>query len=572
MTTQLSRYNSALNAAATPTEHALLFDALVASRAVLRLTPQGQVEFINPVALQVFGIRPEQALQQHVSQLFDPIHQDELSAPEIWRKLASGERHESEYRHARADAEEHWLKALFLPLAELGTLVVMTDITESRRIQLDMNGKMAAIERALAVVEFDLQGKVLRANDNFLKAMGYTAEEVVGQHHSLFCCAADAGSRSYQEIWRRLIGGELHAGEYRRIDKQGNDVWIQASYNPILDTLGNPVKIVKYATDISAAKRQTNEAAGQLAAISRSQAQIEFDLAGNILAANANFLRCVGYTLDQIVGRHHSMFCDPELVQSAEYRHFWADLGEGQFKSERFRRVGNHGATIWLQAVYNPILDLNGKPYKVVKFATDITQQVVREETVSKKVDEIGKIMHALADDIDHIAMSAEQSSSIAQNTEQQAREGRALLEKSLASIHEIQKSSQEVHDMVGAISDIASQTNLLAFNAAVEAARAGEHGLGFSVVADEVRKLAEKSAQVAHGIARLIDQNVLRVSEGGRISDQVSMALDKILQSVHNTSASITQIDKATAHQVDAGRHVQTLLEELQASATHQA
>jgi len=572
MTTQLSRYNSALNAAATPTEHALLFDALVASRAVLRLTPQGQVEFINPVALQVFGIRPEQALQQHVSQLFDPIHQDELSAPEIWRKLASGERHESEYRHARADAEEHWLKALFLPLAELGTLVVMTDITESRRIQLDMNGKMAAIERALAVVEFDLQGKVLRANDNFLKAMGYTAEEVVGQHHSLFCCAADAGSRNYQEIWRRLIGGELHAGEYRRIDKQGNDVWIQASYNPILDTLGNPVKIVKYATDISAAKRQTNEAAGQLAAISRSQAQIEFDLAGNILAANANFLRCVGYTLDQIVGRHHSMFCDPELVQSAEYRHFWADLGEGQFKSERFRRVGNHGATIWLQAVYNPILDLNGKPYKVVKFATDITQQVVREETVSKKVDEIGKIMHALADDIDHIAMSAEQSSSIAQNTEQQAREGRALLEKSLASIHEIQKSSQEVHDMVGAISDIASQTNLLAFNAAVEAARAGEHGLGFSVVADEVRKLAEKSAQVAHGIARLIDQNVLRVSEGGRISDQVSMALDKILQSVHNTSASITQIDKATAHQVDAGRHVQTLLEELQASATHQA
>lgn len=571
MTTQLTRYTSALNAAATPPEHAL-FDALAASRAVLRLNPEGQVELISAVALEVFGIREEQALQQHVSVLFDPIHHAELNAQEVWRKLASGERHEGEYRHARADAEEHWLKALFLPLGELGTLVIMTDITESRRVQLDMSGKIAAIERALAVVEFDLQGKVLRANDNFLKVMGYDAEEVVGQHHSLFCSAADAGSRNYQEIWRRLTAGELHAGEYRRISKQGNDVWIQASYNPILDAVGNPVKIVKYATDISAAKRQTNEAAGQLAAINRSQAQIEFDLAGNILTANANFLRCVGYTLDQIVGRHHSMFCDPAMVQSAEYRNFWADLGEGQFKSSRFRRIGNHGATIWLQANYNPILDLNGKPYKVVKFATDITDQVAREETVSKKVDEIGKIMHALADDIDHIAMSAEQSSSIAQNTEQQAREGRALLEKSLASIHEIQKSSQEVHDMVGAISDIASQTNLLAFNAAVEAARAGEHGLGFSVVADEVRKLAEKSAQVAHGIARLIDQNVLRVSEGGRISDQVSMALDKILQSVHNTSASISQIDKATTHQVDAGRHVQTLLEELQASATHQA
>ncbi|MYM37724.1 methyl-accepting chemotaxis protein [Duganella qianjiadongensis] len=571
MTTQLIRNTAALNAAATPPEHAL-FDALAASRAVLRLNPEGQVELINTVALEVFGIREEQALQQHVSILFDAIHHSELNAPDIWRKLAGGARHEGEYRHARADANEHWLKALFLPLAGLGTLVIMTDITESRRIQLDMSGKIAAIERAQAVVEFDLQGKVLRANDNFLKVMGYSAEEVVGQHHSLFCSAADVGSRSYQEIWRRLIAGEIHAGEYRRIDKQGNDVWIQASYNPILDAVGHPVKIVKYATDISAAKRQSNEAAGQLAAINRSQALIEFDLTGNILTANANFLRCVGYTLEQIVGRHHSMFCDAQMVQSSEYRHFWADLGEGQFKNARFRRLGNHGATIWLQASYNPIFDLNGKPYKVVKFATDITLQVGREETVSNKVDEIGKIMHALADDIDRIAMSAEQSASIAQNTEQQAREGRALLEKSLASIHEIQKSSQEVHDMVGAISDIASQTNLLAFNAAVEAARAGEHGLGFSVVADEVRKLAEKSAQVAHGIARLIDQNVLRVSEGGRISDQVSMALDKILQSVHNTSASISQIDKATTHQVDAGRHVQTLLEELQASATQQA
>ena len=406
MNSQFNRHHAPLTAAA-PSEHTL-FDALAASRAVLRLNAAGKIEFINPVALAVFGISAEQALQQHVSALFDPIHQAALNAPEVWQKLASGERHEGEFRHACGHAEENWVQALFLPLADHGTLVIMTDITESRRSQLEMSGKIAAIHR--------------------------------------------------------------------------------------------------------------------------SQAMIEFDLAGNILDANANFLRCVGYTLEQIVGRHHSMFCSTELIQSADYRNFWADLAEGQFKNARFRRVGNHGAIIWLQASYNPILDPNGQPYKVVKFATDITQQVQREETVSSKVEAIGKIMHALAGDIDHIAMSAEQSSGIAQHTEQQAREGRALLEKSLASIHEIQKSSQEVHDMVGAISDIASQTNLLAFNAAVEAARAGEHGLGFSVVDDEVRKLAEKSAQVAHGIARLIDQNVLRVSEGGRISDQVSMALDQIL------------------------------------------
>jgi len=556
----------------TPPSENAIFDALNDCRAVLRLDPLGNVSAINSVALEVFGISAGQVEGQHVSTLFDALHRAELAAPELWQRLASGQSHEGAFRHTCGDDPEHWLIALFLPAGALGTVVIMTDLTDSRRKQLELSGKNAAIERAQAVIEFDLQGKVLRANDNFLTTFGYSAEELVGQHHRMFCTAADAASASYHEFWRSLAAGQLHAAEFHRVDKHGNDVWIQASYNPILDALGKPVKVVKYATDITAAKRQSNEVAGQLAAIGRSQAVIEFDLAGNILTANANFLRCVGYTLDEITGRHHSMFCETALVHSAEYRNFWADLGEGQYKNARYHRIGKHGAPIWLQASYTPILDLNGKPYKVVKFATDISQQVQREETVSSKVEQIGKIMHALAGDIDHIALSAEQSSSIAQQTEQQAREGRALLEKSLASIHEIQKSSQEVHDMVGAISDIASQTNLLAFNAAVEAARAGEHGLGFSVVADEVRKLAEKSGQVAHGIARLIDQNVLRVSEGGRISDQVSMALDQILQSVHNTSASITQIDKATTHQVDAGRHVQALLEELQASATHQA
>ena len=344
-------------------------------------------------------------------------------------------------------------------------------------------------------------------------------------------------------------------------------MWIQASYNPILDIDGRPLKVIKFATDITAAKRLSSETAGKIEAIARSQAVIEFDMRGNILTANSNFLRAVGYTLEEVQGQHHSMFCDDVLVQSEAYRNFWADLGEGKFKSARFHRLAKHGAAIWLQATYNPILDTNGRASKVVKFAMDITQQVEREQTVSSRVAGIGDAMQELAGAIDSIGQGAAHANTIAQQTEQHARQGRVLLGQSIDSILEIQKSSQDVHEIVSTISDIAIQTNLLAFNAAVEAARAGEHGRGFAVVADEVRKLAEKSGDAARNIARLIDTTISRVDQSGTLSEQVRQSFEQIRDSVHNTTQSIGQIDQATAAQVDSSRHVARLLTELQAT-----
>lgn len=454
----------------------------------------------------------------------------------------------------------------------------MHSIAESRPIPLTPPGSapneqaalLAALDRAQAIVSFDLEGRVLHANQNFLDTFGYRADEVVGQHHRMFCDPAYTRSPEYLTFWERLIQGEFNAGEFRRIGRQGQDIWIQASYNPVIGSDGRVQKIVKFASDITERRLQSAEAAGKLEAISRSQAVIEFDLQGNILTANSNFLRTMGYTRDEVVGQHHRLFCEDALVRSLEYRNFWADLGEGKFQSGRFRRIGKHGATIWIQATYNPILDLDGRPFKVVKFAMDITEQVAREQQINDKVAAISAVLEELSTSIEHISGRAQQSSSLAAQTRREAQDGTRLLGQSREAILEIQKASRGVHEILDSITEIASQTNLLAFNAAIEAARAGEHGLGFSVVAEEVRKLAEKSAHAAREIVKLINETIVLVGEGSQLSEQVERAFAQIGTSVHTTSDSIAQIHQATTEQAEATRHVVALLAELQYSARH--
>lgn len=421
-----------------------------------------------------------------------------------------------------------------------------------------------ALNQVQAIVQFDLKGQILHANENFLRIFGYSAEHVIGQHHKIFCTREESGSRDYQTFWDKLGRGEHSAGVYHRVDANGKDVWIQASYNPVLDPTGKPYKVIKFATDISAQRIQESEFEEKIAAISRSQAVIEFDLKGNVLEANNNFLRTMGYTRDEIIGQHHKIFCADSLVKSAEYRNFWADLGEGQFKSGRFKRLGKHDAEVWIQATYNPIFDLHGKPYKVVKYAMDISEQVQRENTIREKVDSITKILDELTTSIDSISKSSQHSNELAERTQQHAIEGSEVLSRSQETIMAIQQSSNDINEIINTIANIANQTNLLAFNAAIEAARAGEQGLGFSVVADEVRKLAEKSTMAAREIAKLITQTVTRVDEGGRLTEQVSGSFSKILNSMSSTTESTSLIHTATIEQAEATRNVSKLLNEL--------
>ncbi|MBP2443413.1 methyl-accepting chemotaxis protein [Rhizobium leguminosarum] len=232
-----------------------------------------------------------------------------------------------------------------------------------------------AISRSQAVIEFDLKGNILRANENFCKALGYSLSEILGKHHSMFCEPAYTATREYRDFWARLGRGEYDAGSYKRVAKGNKEIWIQASYNPVLKG-GKPFKVVKFAADITAAKKKAVEDSGKLEAISRSQAVIEFTPTGEILTANENFCGAMGYSLAEVTSRHHSMFCDPAYAKTEDYANFWKRLARGEFIANEFVRFGKGGRQIWIQAAYNPILDADGKVYKVVKFATDVTERM----------------------------------------------------------------------------------------------------------------------------------------------------------------------------------------------------
>ncbi|EMT5435073.1 MULTISPECIES: methyl-accepting chemotaxis protein [Stenotrophomonas] len=259
----------------------------------------------------------------------------------------------------------------------------------------ELEAQVAALHRVQAVIEFALDGTILQANDNFLHAVGYRLEDIQGKHHSMFVDPEQARSAEYRDFWARLGRGEYDAGQYRRFGKGQREIWIQASYNPVLDRQGRPYKVVKFATDITAQKLQAADSAGQLAAIGKSQAVIEFSMDGRILSANENFLEVTGYVLDEVRGQHHSLFVEPGHRSSDEYRRFWEKLGRGEYDAGQYRRLGKGDREVWIQASYNPILDLNGKPFKVVKYATDITAQVHENQAMQRAVAQTREVVAA---------------------------------------------------------------------------------------------------------------------------------------------------------------------------------
>ncbi|MEB2516840.1 PAS domain-containing methyl-accepting chemotaxis protein [Pseudomonas sp. YuFO20] len=407
----------------------------------------------------------------------------------------------------------------------------------------EANAKLAAVSRSMAMIEFTPDGVVLEANENFCKAMGYSAEEVRGKHHRIFCEEAFYRSEEYARLWRDLARGEPISGTFLRLNKSGKETWLEASYMPVLGPDRQVRSVIKVATDISARVNQDHENQSRLAAIGRSMAVIEFTPEGRVITANDNFLKTTQYSLNEVVGQHHSMFCHRAEAESQGYKNFWASLNRGEYHSHRFERKSKQGQTIFLEASYNPLFDAKGRLYKVVKFASDITQQMTTLQSAADSA-------HSTSVQND---ACARKGSEVVQQTVQIIQDISKDLNQAALSIDAVNKQSEIIGSIVQTIRGIADQTNLLALNAAIEAARAGEHGRGFAVVADEVRSLAARTSQATLEIVDVVRKNH-DLSLSAVSSMQSSLSRTGLGVELANEAGEvILEIQQGSRHVVDA-------------------
>lgn len=418
-------------------------------------------------------------------------------------------------------------------------------------------GRLAALDRAYAVIEFELDGTILSVNDNFLSLFGYRAEEVVGQNHRMLVDAEMRDSQAYRTFWQTLGSGEFHRSVFKRVRKNGTEVWIQATYNPVKDSAGRVTSVIKYATDVTEEELRHADYRGQLQAIDRVQAVIEFALDGRVLAANDNFLNAFGYRRDEVVGQHHRMFLDKADAVSADYAAFWARLARGEFDSGVYRRLDKRGRTVWIQASYNPIRDMNGDLVKVVKYATDITARITATESLRSAV---GGMSEALTTN----AEFARDANALAQSTSSKALQGGDAMSEVITTMDGINASAKTIGDIVGVIDGITFQTNLLALNAAVEAARAGESGRGFAVVANEVRNLARRSADSAKEIRALIDRSSTQVEQGLIQVRSAGKTIADVVGSVKEMTSTMSAIVSASDQQAQVIADLQSATDAL--------
>ena len=514
------------------------------SQAVIEFNMDGTIVTANENFLKAVGYSLAEIQGKHHGMFVEALERDGAAYREFWAKLNRGEYQAAEYKRIGKGGKEVWIQASYNPVLDpagkpLKVIKFATDITAQKIGSMEDAGKIDAIVRAQAVIEFNLDGTIIKANENFLKTLGYSLAEIQGKHHSMFVEPAIRDSSAYREFWAALNRGEYLSAEYKRLGKGGKEIWILASYNPILDEKGKPFKVVKFATDVTEQKLQTANLAGQIDAIGKSQAVIEFNMDGTIITANSNFLGAMGYPLSEIQGRHHSMFVAPAERDGAAYREFWAKLNRGEYQSAEYKRLGKGGKEVWIQASYNPILDLNGKPFKVVKYATDTTAQVIAR----MKSESVRGMMESVAAGAEELNASVREISEAMVKSKETASDAVRRVERADEQAQRLNIAAQSMSGIVELIGDITGQINLLALNATIELARAGEAGRGFAVAAAEVKNLANQAKQAT-------DKITGEIGSLNGISGDVVEALNSIRQAIQNVSEYVTTTAAAVEEQ----------------------
>ncbi|WP_447926716.1 methyl-accepting chemotaxis protein [Vreelandella sp. EE27] len=406
----------------------------------------------------------------------------------------------------------------------------------------------AALQEHTASIRFTPAGIIEDASPLFLEKVGYCLEDIVGQHHSIFCAQEEVDSPDYRRFWAALVNGESQQGSFRRISASGEDVWLEAIYLPVRNRRHKVVKIIKIASDISKQHQSAESHSAVLKALDSSMAVIEFTPDGTILNANVNFERTMGYKSGEITGQHHRIFCTPDFVPQLAV--FWGELASGQFKQGKFERLNSRGQSIWLEATYNPVFDSKGNVIKVVKFATDITSAVQENEAARRAV------LNAQS--------TSSQTEQIAQNglthlhkVVEESRQASKTLEDAQALMAALNQQAQTINKITASIARIANQTNLLSLNAAVEAARAGEQGRGFAVVANEVRQLAKGSSEAVEEITRVLKEN-------SDLVERTSLAVQQVVEQGKNSQISVGEIETIVNEILTGARGVSNSVDQL--------
>lgn len=392
-----------------------VYNAIDRVQAMIQFELDGTIIDANENFCATLKYHKSEIIGQHHSLFVDPAMRNSDEYRQLWQQINRGEFVAGEFKRIAKDGEEVWIQASYNPMFDSeGNLYKVvkfaTNITEQKRKDADYQGQLQAISLSQAVIQFNLDGTIISANDNFCQTIGYSLSEIQGKHHRMFVAEQYGNSTEYREFWQRLGRGEFVSGEFKRVNKAGEDIWLQASYNPIFDASGKVYKVVKYASEITQQKLKNIEFQGQLDAISKSQAVIEFQLDGTIITANDNFCSAMGYELREIQGKHHSMFAEPQLKNSAEYRQFWEMLGRGEFQAGEYKRIGKNGKEVWINATYNPIFDPDGKPFKVVKFATDVTEEKLKNADYLGQLQAVGKSQAVIEFELDGTIITANEN------------------------------------------------------------------------------------------------------------------------------------------------------------------
>lgn len=491
------------------------------------------------------------------------------------------------------NGKEVWFHTIFFPLKNddgsiLKILKIATDISS---VKEELVARTAIMNMTSIVSESDLKGDILSVNDKFCETSQYDRDELIGKPHNT-TRHPDVPKETFKLLWGTIGRGKMFRGIIKNRKKDGTPYYVDAVIAPIMGENGKPKKYLGVRYDITETEIERHNMKGVINAINASYAYIEFNTDGNILSANEIFQDVMLYKAEEILGKHHRIFVEAEFAKSPAYNTFWEELRAGKSQSNVFKRITKAGQEVWLQAVYSPVMDEMGRVYKIVKIATNVTSQVEVEKTVTRMAnefssnamdisnrstsvaqgaqalgattEEMNAAIEELTASINSIAQNSKNTDLVAKSTFEEAEIGSKAINKAIEAMDLISKSSEDISEIVKVISEIANQTNLLAFNAAIEAARAGEHGLGFSVVADEVRKLAERSSLATKEISKLINESVKRVAQGSEISKQAGVAFEKIVIGVNKTTQAISEVSCAAEEQLVAAKEMSSAIEQV--------